>query len=217
MALKTGIAGTAREVAVLVMPSWVSGWVAFFISVITVGGTILLTRFGTTAQQSLLGLHSVYGRSSIAGSATSIEQQLDGNTLFNDAVLFILWGSVGLVVYSVVQGLIKELQNTDDLLHEIHYVHADRQNLISGTILRGIIRLAGLAAWWVLAWAMLHKIFPYAIASAHLSADHLASSNDWIHALLGFCYCLLSIQGLTVCARLIVLRPRLTGNAILDN
>lgn len=189
---------------------------AVLVSVLAVGGTILLARVGGATEQSLLGLHAIYRHSSLGTNTNLIGQHLSSNTVFNNGILFILWGSVGLVVYSIVQGAANELKNTDELLHEMSYMHIDRHEALHDAILRGLIRFAALAAWWVLAWFMLHKIFPYAIASAHLTAYKLSSVSDWLRTLLGFGLCVLSIHCLIVFLRLIVLRPRLIGNSLLD-
>ena len=215
MALKNESAGTARLVGILLTPSWFSGLVAFLVGIIVIGGTVLLTRIGSATEQSVLGLHSIYRHSSLGINADDVGQHLGSNSIFNNAILFVLWGSVGLVVYSAVQGIINELNHTDDMLHEMHYVHANRQSILRDAIFRAVTRLAALAGWWILAWAMLHKILPYAIASAHLSAYNLSNIHEWLHTLIGFCLCLLGIHGLVILLRLIILRPRLTGNSIL--
>ena len=216
MALRSGTAGAFRLTGFLVTPSWASGIFTFLVSLCFVAGTILLAHFGSGAQQSLLGLHSVYSQSSVAASADTVGEHLSGNTLFNNGILFILWGSVGLMVYSVVQGVAKEFQNTDDLIHELHYVHVDRHKVLREVEIRSAIRFITLAVWWVLAWAILHKVIPYAIASAHVNAYHLRDVKAWLRTLLGFALCLISIHGLVVGVRLMALRPRLFGNSLID-
>jgi hypothetical protein len=216
MALTSGASGTTKLIAVLLSPSWSSGILTVLITLLVVGGTILLAHIGGATQQSLLGLHTVYRHSSIGTSTNTVGKHLSSNTIFNNGILFVLWGSVGLVVYSVVQGMANELKNTDDLLRELKYVHIDRHKVVFEAVLRGVIRFAALAAWWILAWLMLHKIFPYAIATAHISAYNLANTQDWFRTVLSLVYCLLSIHALIVLVRLIVLRPRLTGNSIID-
>jgi hypothetical protein len=216
MALRSDGSGTTRLIAVLISPSWASGILTVLIGLLVVGGTILLTRIGGATQQSLLGLHAVYRQSSIGVDSDAVGRHLSSNTLFNNAVLFVLWGSVGLVVYSIVQGMANELKSTDELLHELHYVHVDRHKIVRDAVLRAIIRFMALAAWWILAWFMLHKIFPYAIAAAHTSAFRLADTRDGVRTVLGLAYCLVSVHVLIVLVRLTVLRPRLIGNSAID-
>jgi hypothetical protein len=217
MALKNGSSGTVKLVGILLTPSWSSSIFTILGSSLVVGGTILLTRLGSATQQSILGLHMVYKDSQLGVSTNAVGQHITSNTIFNNGILFVLWGSVGLVVYSIVQGFANELRNTDELLHELTFVHVDRHTIVRDLILRAITRFAALAGWWILAWVMLHKVFPYAIAAAHDTAYSLRSAHDWLHTLIGFGLCLLTIHGLIVLLRLIVLRPRLTGNSILDN
>lgn len=217
MALRNSTAGTLRLVGFLVTPSWSSSILTLVISLCVVAGTILLTHYGSGAQQSLLGLHSVYSKSSVGTGTNIVGQHLSSNALFNNAVLFVLWGSVGLMVYSVVQGIAKEFKNTGDLLHELNYVHVDRHKVLGDAATRAMVRFAALAVWWLLGWTILHKIFPYAIATAHVTAYHLSDVSSWLHTLLGFGLCVVSMHGLIVCLRLMILRPRLTGNSIIDS
>lgn len=216
MALKNSRAGAVRLTGILLTPSSISIVFALLVSIVTVGGTIILTHTAAATQQSLLGLHSVYRESSIGINTIAVGQHLSSNVIFNNGILFVLWGSVGLVVYSVIQGIVTELTHTDDILHEMSYIHADRGKILYDAVLKAIIRFVALAAWWLLGWIMLHKIFPYAIASAHLTTYNFGNVQDSLHTLLGFCLCLLSIHGLTVLLRLIVLRPRLIGNVLDD-
>lgn len=217
MALQSGTAGTVKLVGFVLSPSSFSAVITLLVGTVVVGGTIILSHFGTGAQQSLLGLHTVYSGSSLGTGTAGIEKKLSSNIIFNNGVLFALWGSVGLVVYSFVQGIVNEFNHTDDVLHEIHYIHADRTKILHEAILRAVIRFGALAGWWVLAFVMLHKVFPYAIATAHLTANSLGNTHDWIHTFLSFCLCLLGAHGLTVLLRLVFLRPRLTGNNPLDS
>jgi hypothetical protein len=217
MALKDGKQGTVKVVVVLLTPSWPSGLFAVLVGLLASGGTIALARLGSATEQSLIGLHSVYRQSSLGASSGIVGQHLSSNTLFNNAVLFVLWGSVGLVVYSIVQGLANEFRNTDDLLHEMKFVHADRSRLVYDTTLRALTRFGALAAWWIVAWTMLHKIFPYTITTAHFSAHNPSDIGRWLQTLLGFAACVLGIHVLTILLRLILLRPRLRSNSILDS
>ncbi len=162
-------------------------------------------------------MHSVYSQSAVGANADIVGQHLSSNALFNNAVLFVLWGSVGLMVYSVVQGIAKELKNTDDLIHVMNYVHVNKGSVIRDTISRAALRFAALAAWWILAYEILHKVFPYTISSAQVTGNHLLNANSWLHTLFGLGLCLISVHGLVVLLRLMVLRPRLTGNSIIDS
>jgi hypothetical protein len=121
------------------------------------------------------------------------------------------------VVYSIVQGIATEFKNTDDLIHELAFVHVDRHKVIWEAIVRAIIRLAALVGWWVLAWFLLHKIVPATIASAHVSAYNPKNIHDWLHTALTALICVIGFHGLIVLLRLVVLRPRLTGNSLIDS
>jgi hypothetical protein len=217
MALQTG-ANDSKLRWYLLTPSWSSGILIVFITILIVGGTIVITHVGSATQQSILGLHGVYKNSSIGMDANGVGSHLGKNVAFNNSILFVLWGAVGLGVYSIVQGLATELRNTDDLLRELTYVHINRKNILREATSRALIRLAAVAGWWILAFMIIiRKIIPYAIASAHDTADNYTSANDWLHTALAIVLCLLSFHGLVILTRLTLLRPRLFGNEIIDN
>jgi hypothetical protein len=217
MALQSSSSGTFKLVGVLLTPSWTSGLFTVLISILIVGGTLLLSHIGSATQQTLLGLHAVYRSSTVGIDTNSVGQHLSSNSVFNNAVLFVLWGSVGLAVYTIVQGMANEFRNTSERLHELNFVHSNQPTIIRDIVLRGVIRLAALASWWILAWLMFHRVIPYTIAAAHLTAYKLGDVSSWLYTLLGFILCVLCIHCLVVLIRLIFLKPRLSGNSIIDS
>jgi hypothetical protein len=204
----------ARLLYVFFMPTWLSSLICVGCAVVVVLGTIILTHVGTVVQQSLIGLHSVYNQSSIGVDVKTIGNNFGNNSFLNNALLFVLWGSVGLVVYSVVQGTVNELKQADELLHELNYVHANRRSIVRNTLIRATIRLGSLLTWWFVLRFIIYKLLPYAIASAHQSASRSLNLGDLIRSLLSVVAIALGIHLLIVLARLIMLRPRLFGDAI---
>jgi hypothetical protein len=213
MSIRSETAGSPKLLSVFLLPSWLSGLISALAGVLIIGGTVLLTHIGGTLQQGLLGLNLAYQQSS---GAQTVSNTLAQNTSLNNVLLFVLWGTVGLVVYSIVQNVVHEFSSADKLVHELHYVHADRHKILRAVILRAVIRLAALVAWWLLVRFMAYKLVPYDIAAARLSALHLANATDWVRCILGGAACMLGVHGLTILLRLLLLRPRVFGGEIFE-
>lgn len=205
-----------RRIRYLLSPSWSSGIFALFVSIGIIGGSFFLTLVGNVALQGWLGLFDAYQSSSVGVTNAVVEQHLSANTTFNTAVMLILWGSIGLVVYSIahstIRRLAKALKTSDELLHEFNYINITPQSIILELILRAFIRLAALAGWWGLAWLILHIVFPFAIVEGHNAAQNLTGLTSWAHALSAFIVCLISIHGLAILSRLALLHERIFGN-----
>lgn len=204
----------ARLLVVFCMPSWLSALACGLFGAFIIIGTIVLSHVGTDVQQSLLGLHNVYSESSVGTNVHTIGNNFGRNQLLNNSLLFILWGSVGLVVYSIVQGALNELKQADKLLHELNYVHANRQTIVRNVALRAAIRLGALLTWWFVLRFLIYMLMPYAIATAHTSAANLTVPSDWAWSLLAGFALAVGLHVLVVLTRLVFLRPRLFGEQI---
>lgn len=216
MATNSGVSGDLKLLGVFLSPSWLSGLVAVVAGVSVIGGSIALTHLGGAAQQSLLGLHLAYRQSSVGASVQTIGNSFAGNTQINNVLLFLFWGMVGLVVYSIAQSAVSEFKNADELLHELASARAKRLGIMENVASRTLIRLGALVAWWLLSRFMVYKLVPYAIASAHLSALHLTSAADWWRTLLAGLACILGVHLLAVLLRLVTLRARLFDSEIVE-
>lgn len=211
MSIRSETAGNSKLLGVFLLPSWMSGLIAALAGILVIGGTVLLTHAGSTLHQGLLGLHLAYQQSS---GAQTVSNTFAQNNSLNNVLLFVLWGAVGLVIYSIVQNMVHEFSSADELVHELHYVHADRRKILRAVGLRATVRLGALLAWWLLVRFMVYKLVPYDIAAARLSALHLTNVSDWARSVLGGAVCMLGVHGLTILLRLLVLRPRLFGGEI---
>lgn len=200
-----------RLYGLFLRPSWLSAFVAVLVGCGVIGGTILLTHVGGTVRQSLLGLHGAYDKTSFGNSVGALNARLTNSALLNNALLFLLWGSVGLVVYSIVQGGMAELKGANALLRQLKYVNSDRRGILIHAGGRAAVRIVAFGLWWVLLRLLIYKLFPYAIVAAHTTAFHFASPSDWERCVLAAAGCMVSIQGLAALARLSMLRPRLFG------
>jgi hypothetical protein len=216
MAIKSGVSGDVKLFNAVLVPSWLSGMVVVLASVAIVGGTVLLAHVGYVAHQSLLGLQSLYADSSIGKSVLTVSDNLAQNTSLNNALLFLMWSSVGLVVYSVLQGLLHELKQAGGLLHEIEDAPPpSRGSVLRAATLRAVVRLGALAGWWLLFRFTIYTLLPQVIGAAHFSALHLTYIHGWLRSLLAVAVLIFVLHGLVVLLRLVMLRPRLVGSDII--
>lgn len=204
----------ARLFVAFLMPSWLSGLIAVAVGVSILGGTIALTHLGGTVQQGLLGLGQAYQGTSIGGEVHSVSTKFTSNSYLNNGLLFVLWGTIGLVVYSIAQSAVNEIRNANELIRELDFVHADRHAMIMNAVLRGVVRFGGLIAWAVLMRYTLYKFIPYTIAAVHNTALRLTSVSDWERSLLATLGCMVCVQILIVLLRLAMMRTRLFGDNI---
>lgn len=214
MSIKVGALGDKRLFEDLLLPSWFSGFAAVTIGVLLVAGTIVLTVFGDTVQQSLLGLQHVYTQSSVGAKVSTISDNFASNTYLNNVLLFLLWGSVGLMVYSVVQGIVSELSRANSLVQELRFAQVDRRSILREALLRETVKVLAFVTWWVIFRYAIFKLTPFTIATAHTSATHLANVADWGYSLLAIVLCVLTVHVLTVLMRLSFLRARVFGTEI---
>lgn len=214
MSIRIGTASDTRLFSAFLAPSWLSGLIVIVVGVFILGGTITLTHLGGAVQQSLLGLGQAYQQTSIGGSVHAVGTKISSNPILNNSLLFILWGTVGLVVYSIAQSAVNEIRNTNELFHELDYVHANRNGMVRDIVLRGVIRAGALIAWAVLARYTIYTFIPYAIAATHNTALRLTSMHDWERSLLTTLGCMLSVHFLAVLLRLAMMRTRLFGSSL---
>lgn len=214
MAIKVGALGDRKLFEDLLLPSWLSGLAAVTIGILLVGLTIALTKFGSTVQQSLLGLQHVYTQSPVVTKVSTISDNFANNAYLNNVLLFLLWGTVGLMVYSVVQGIWTELSRANNVMQEMHFVNANRSVIIRDALLRETIKIIAFVGFWLLFRYAIFNLAPLTIANAHTATTHPGSIGDWGHTLFAALLCVLTMHVLTVLARLSVLRARLFGTEI---
>ena len=216
MAIKIGDLGNKKLLADLIFPSWFSGFVAVVVSLLLVSLTVALTHFGDTVQQSLLGLQHVYAQSNLGTKVITVSDNFASNSYLNNVLLFLLWGSVGLMVYSVVQGFVVEIKRANSVLQQMNFVNADRQSVLREAAIRESIKVIGFVLWWALFRFAIFKLAPYTIAAAHTIAVHPAIASNWLHVLLAAAACVLALHVLAVLLRLTLLRARVFGADIAE-
>lgn len=216
MALQIGALSEKRLFKELLIPSWLSGLLAVTASVLLVGLAVVLTHFGNTVQQSALGLQQAYSQSSVGTRSIMVSDNFASNSVLNNVLIFILWGSIGLMVYSVVRAIVTGLKRANNVLQELNYVNADRRTIIRESFLRQSIKIVAFICFWILLRYVIFKLVPYTIAVSHTLALHPAAVTAWLLSLYVTLLCILTLHVLTVLLRLTLLRPRLFGTDITE-
>lgn len=210
MAVSIGGFDNRKLLRAFLLPSWLSGFVAVTVTVVIVGLAVIFTHFGTTVMQSLVGLQHAYAQSSVG----VISNELASNTWLNNTLLFIMWGSVGLMAYSVAHGIFSEFSKAREVLREAHYINAEHQHILRNAILRETVKIAALAAWWLLFRYAIFTLIPHMVATAHIFAANPAQPSGWYSCLIESIVCIVIIHVLTVLMRLSLLRVRIFGTDI---
>jgi hypothetical protein len=212
MAVIYGAGGTKRPFLLILLPSWLSTFVLIMFGIIILAGPALLVHFGNTLQQSLLGVHTTYGQTTLAGTSHTISNHFLTNTYVGDTTLFLLWGLVGLVVYLIASSIITELFGANDLVREFSYNNVDKLGLLRELFIHSVVRIVSLAIWWFTLSYFIFHLIPYTIAASHISGTYLTSLTDWARSIGAMFGCLIFLHVLTVLLRLMVLHPRLFSN-----
>jgi hypothetical protein len=204
----------AKLLGVLLRPSISSALIAVTTGTFLIAYPYFSLHAGDFARENIIGLHEAYKRTQIGESADHIGAVLSQSSLLNNLLLFLMWGSVGLVVYLIVQSLLNGLKGADDVVHEFGYVHADWRKIVIATIWRAVVRLSALAAWWIIVRFAIFQLVPFTWSLAHLTAENELSLINWRNSLLAALACMLVLHMLTILLRLTLLRPRLFGSVI---
>jgi hypothetical protein len=214
MSIQNGALGDKRLVADLILPSWLSGLLAITVSVSLVGLTVVLTHFGDTVKQSLLGLQHVSTQSSVGTKAIMVSDNFASNATLNNVLIFLLWGSIGLMVFSIVQGILTGVRRANNVIRELNYVNADRRSILREAFNRVAVKVIAFICFWLILRYGIYKLAPYTIAVAHTLALHPAIITTWLRIILSALLCIVMMHILTVLLRLTFLRPRIFGTDI---
>jgi hypothetical protein len=209
MPAKTSAISGRGLLGVYLWPSWLSGLVSVTAGLVVVFGTVTLTIFGNTVQQSLVGLHDAYTQNSIIENVQIVTNKIASNTAINNLLLFLMWGLVGLVIYSIVENAARGWNGAEKLLHNLAFFRDKRESILENIFARSLLRILALIGWWILMRLTVYHVIPYAIASAHDTAQKLGSVYSWFTTIALGCLVIICVHGLTVLLRLMVLRTRL--------
>lgn len=195
----------------MLLPSWLSGLVAFASGIIIVVVEALVVHLkGSSLDQLILAIHSAGGVA--AGSYKSITTNLDNIAIINDLPLFILWAGVGTIVYVFSVKVYRGFASVADTEEKMHYVHATPREVLKEALTHLAIRIFALAILITLAIVFIHQALPYSLAQA-ASLGRQLNLKDLLYAVLSVILIAFNLSLMVSALRLMALRLRLIGES----
>lgn len=200
---------TAKQIWLLLTPSWLSGLFALAVSLGAVGATVFASDYqGSSLQQQLFSARG--GQSTAAALGfRPIAANLASNRLVADLPMFLFWAVVGVVVYFFVSGIWNSFGRAADMHEEMSYVHASKQQLIRVAAGHAALRLGVLAGWLLYLRLFMKLLMPYGLATAQLVRQWRAV--DIGYGLLAIAVLTVSLHLHVTWLRLALLRLRAIG------
>jgi hypothetical protein len=133
---------------------------------------------------------------------------VDNNKLLSNAPLLLLWAAVGAAVYLSVIQMLRAIITLIQFEEELHFVHANQNEIVWDTVLRLSIRLLDAALFYGVVSYVLRRAVPQALAAARA----LSQYHTWTYVYQAFVVTfslMLCIWLAVVLARLFFFRVRL--------
>lgn len=173
------------------------------ISYASKSGVVYDYLFGTGSSSTLI--------ESSKSTITLFSETVFGNSVLNKILFFVFWMVVGLVVYTVLNGLSSGANEAGDAAEELHFVHAKKSDIQRTLKTKIILRLIalGLLVFYTI---FLIKIFiPFGVLSARIVAGSISELMSWLYGLLGLLVLCGSFYLGLILIRFLLLRPRIFG------
>jgi hypothetical protein len=196
----------------LLEPSWLSGFIAVTAGLVVTVGVMLIFSFNNSQMhQQLVNWENT------AQPALSLPGQdvpgSDNNSLQNTWPLLAFWMIIGLIVYILVEGIVRGLRNAAELRRELTYVHAQRDVLLKNAGESVLVRLLSAIVWLIFTEIFFKRVIPYSITAAQASVSDILNLNSALDALLSFSMIVLSVHVQAIFLRLAAGRPRLFSSS----
>ncbi len=194
----------------ILTPSWLSGLVAVVIGLAIVIGAAATLHYNGSSIQLLRQIQDSKPHA-VQENYDVVDDHLSANQLISDIPLLILWGGVGLLVYSLIMKIIETFSSAVNFKRKLQYVHTDRHQLVNQTFLRLAIRILVFVAWLLYIRFTIHVLVPYVIALAYAGSGGLGLFESGGYLLGAAVLMILGIHLHTVMLRLMLLKPRAFG------
>jgi hypothetical protein len=203
-----------NAIKVYVFPSAASFWGGLVLAIlitISVGlylsyqsGTLLTTLFGkdVSFETALYLQNEVF----------SHLQQVSGNEVISRLPIAILWGALGLILYSIIEFSIRFTRGIAEVKRQLGYVNANRTNILKSLSLRILLRFLTLASAIIFMVIFAKLFFPYLWLNLNLGAYSLPDVRSLPYFLKALIVIIICFHVLTVLMRLFAVRPRLLSN-----
>lgn len=197
----------------LLTPSWLSGLLVVVISLTIVVGSISRVYYQSSSLQLLVWQHNNESHS-IQNAYQPAGSTLSASALIENIPLFIFWGTIGVLIFLFVLGVLKALHKTRQLREEIYYVNADSQALLKQATIRLLVRVGVLLAWFFYIKYTLHTIIPYAITISHVGITLAGILYKSVYFMAAFILLVACLHLHSILLRMLFLKPRLFGQSI---
>lgn len=194
----------------LLKPSWLSGLVVVVASLAIVFGSVAYLHYSGSSWQLLLSNQQQH---EVESNSVALEQEVTGNVLVSNLPLLVFWAGVGMIVYSFIIALGDIFRNVVELKEEMHYVHANRKSLLGQAILHLVLRAIFLTIWVIYVQYSIHILLPYVIALAYAGSGDIGLIYNMTYLAGAVVIAAISLHLHTVLLRLLLLKPRLFGQA----
>lgn len=184
----------------MLVPSWLSGLTIISIPIVCMIAAIVLASIRGTALYDGL---TAWQHTTVATQYDyqNIALWVDNNKLLSNGPLLLLWAAVGAAVYLSVIQLLRAIILLIQFEKELHFVHANRSEIVWDAMLRLSIRLLDASLVYVLTFYTLRHLIPQALANARAIAQYHA----WTYAYQG----IVTTIGLMLCIWIAVVLARL--------
>lgn|GEM_PF-1266804 len=196
---------------ILLNPSWLSGLVAAIASLAVMMTTVIALHFPGSSLQLLLDDHKGSAAPSLSTGSLTVSNNFSSNQLISDIPLFVLWGCVGLLVYSLIISIANALGGVGELMVELNFTHVRRWRLLGQELSRLLIRIVVLVGWVLFTEITIHTILPYVIALTQFASGAVGIVNTVLDTFLAFVVLTVCLHLHVILLRLLMLKPRLFG------
>ncbi|HSX05440.1 MAG TPA: hypothetical protein VLF69_03160 [Candidatus Saccharimonadales bacterium] len=209
-----GKAALLRSILRVITPSWLSACLCICIALGVGASVVVIHRYqGSALQQEVVVWQTpqtakeAYAAAFNAAYGTTRWQAISG--AFST---WLVWAFSGLMLYSVVFGIYDAIHSARTFKAELSYVNVNRTHLKRTMVIRIVLRLSVLAAWFGYVLFFFGKVVPYGLTAAHLAATR------GVPVVAVLCYGLGAVLALSlalhihvILLRLLLLRQRVFG------
>ena len=192
---------TSKKLALVLLPSWVSGLVCVVMALIIVASTYFKSRSDIGAlQEGFQGFQAVFGP-----LYHRLTDRLAQNNIASNLPLLMLWAAVGAAVYIVAVRLFTTFSNTAALEQTMFYSNVKRDSFVRSVAISYGLRLVALFVWFIYCSVFFKTMLPVIITEARKGS-----------LIISVVSLVLALHAHIIFARLIMLRLRVFSDSIVE-
>jgi len=201
-------------VKALFTPSWSEVTITILLSIATVLMVVVPQLYERSSYSAYLNLDTA-SQTDVYQNISNVTQAINSSTFASTVAVFMFWAFIGLVVFFLVDTLLRSLESMTSFLDAIHLSRRNRAHLEVEGLTRLGIRVAAAAGLYLLYQAFITRLLPAALLLSHRSLD--AGRLSAVLYMVGSMVLLtLTIHVAVILLRLLFLRVRVFGSNPLD-